>query len=1240
MLRHLVLVLALCAPAAAEITIHGRVTGAGGTPLEGATARLEPLSTSFERTVRGLVGSEPTAEIATAVSDASGRFELQAPGPGVYEVTLAAEGRVARRLRLPPLVEATELDAVVLERDFPLRVRVVDAVTGTPIAGTRVGVLPGAGAPGFYGSWHSVERTATTGDDGTVVFPRGETEVVRVAAVAPGFVPGGQPRVAVLSEATLQLQAGAERSVRILDADGKGARARVSLGADRLAAAWSDDEGRLTVAVPPEGLPLFAETASGDWGGGRVEPPAEGETAPWTLRLQGLETQPGRLLDAATGKGVAGGWLAWRDHVARSAEDGRFVLQVRRITVPWMLHAAASGYAPEEQPFFPRPEVPSLEVTLHRARPVPDRAMGSGVGLVVDLDDRPVADAEVSLWRSAVSQRRFQDFEAAHQVRTAPDGRFVIERLRDGDYFLRVTAQGFAPYVVSGLEVVFDGENEADLGTVVLEPGVRLVGRVLGPGEEPIEGASVNYDSWASRGQLLPWETDANPFVKTDAEGTFVIPDRQPGEKLDLWAWHLGYAEGAAYGVECPTEDVEIVLEPTQAIRGHLVGPGGPVADGRVTASYTGRTGDLYSQSDQTDADGRFELEHLQAGRLEVRASAEGYAPLEQWVELAPGEVVEGLELRLAEGVSVEGRVLDPEGAGVRAWVSCFQEPRWDGIPRRTDGTGRFHVDGLAEGSLRIHAVAEGGLAADEEVTLGPGTNTVEIHLREEGLFEVSGRVVDGAGSPLPGAQVRLGGKTERSGEDGAFTLKDIMPGPAFLSAWKDGYATAERELVVDGPVFGFELTLSRGGSIAGRVLGLDAGLYANVQVTASRSLSRSPTVGWRSGKVDFEGRFRLTSLAPGEWTVEALEPGTSRRAQARAAVEDGGTVEVDLEFVRGLVLSGEVYLDGEPISGARVRARGLDVAADGRADTGYGGRFEILGLEAGRYQLDTETLRGSLLDRREIHLGSDRELRIDLVSGVLEGTVADLADGTALAEVRIYLEPMVGEPALTASLSTHSDSQGRFGFDRLPEGTYRLRAELAGYGFERREVAVRAGLREELELRMERTADLVLAVDVAAGRRPSRVVAITLDAAGEPLTAGSFPVTSEGEARLSGIPPGDWTLWVGAEGFGSVRLGVSVPGGSLPVVLPPETRLSVVVPELVSTGASATMTLFDGAGQPFLPAQTANLSRRFTLRSGRATIEGLGPGAWSVVVTASGERWTGQVTAPLQGGDVELVVE
>jgi len=188
--------------------------------------------------------------------------------------------------------------------------------------------------------------------------------------------------------------------------------------------------------------------------------------------------------------------------------------------------------------------------------------------------------------------------------------------------------------------------------------------------------------------------------------------------------------------------------------------------------------------------------------------------------------------------------------------------------------------------------------------------------------------------------------------------------------------------------------------------------------------------------------------------------------------------------------------------------------------------------------------------------------------------------------------------------------------------------------------VTVRAGLREELELRMERTADLVLAVEAAAGRRPSRVVAITLDAAGEPVTAGSFQVTSDGEARLTGIPPGNWTLLVGSEGFGSVRFGVSVPGGRTPVVLPPETRLAVVVPELVSTGSSATVTLFDGSGQPFLPAQTANLSRRFTLRSGRATIEGLGPGVWSVVVTAAGERWTGQVRAPLSGGDVELVVD
>ena len=58
--------------------IRGTIIDATGTPVEWATVWFA-------------AGTQPTADIA-AVTDASGRFILTAPGPGTYRIGCRAEG--------------------------------------------------------------------------------------------------------------------------------------------------------------------------------------------------------------------------------------------------------------------------------------------------------------------------------------------------------------------------------------------------------------------------------------------------------------------------------------------------------------------------------------------------------------------------------------------------------------------------------------------------------------------------------------------------------------------------------------------------------------------------------------------------------------------------------------------------------------------------------------------------------------------------------------------------------------------------------------------------------------------------------------------------------------------------------------------------------------------------------------------------------------------------------------------
>ena len=71
-------------------------------------------------------------------------------------------------------------------------------------------------------------------------------------------------------------------------------------------------------------------------------------------------------------------------------------------------------------------------------------------------------------------------------------------------------------------------------------------------------------------------------------------------------------------------------------------------------------------------------------------------------------------------------------------------------------------------------------------------------------------------------------------------------------------------------------------------------------------------------------------------------------------------------------------------------------------------------------------------------------------------------------------------------------------------------------------------------------------------------------------------------------------------------------------------------------------MTVSGADGQPFVGFDRRGApQQQWTLRDGRATVEGLPPGTWNVTVkTAGGSSRSGIVTTSAAGGEAELVIE
>jgi uncharacterized protein (DUF2141 family) len=287
----------------------------------------------------------------------------------------------------------------------------------------------------------------------------------------------------------------------------------------------------------------------------------------------------------------------------------------------------------------------------------------------------------------------------------------------------------------------------------------------------------------------------------------------------------------------------------TSVIRGVVTSDaGGPVRRAQVRANVSGMPG---ARVTSTDAQGRFELRDLPAGRWTVSAAKPGFVT-QRYGQRRPFETVSPIELTdgqrvdanfsLLRGGVITGRVQDDLGdpvANVRVTVQRRQmiEGRRRminvGVTDETDDTGAFRLYGLAPGEyyvsavLRANPLEQPGDASGYAPTYYPGTGnaneaqhvavaagdevSIGFSLLPVRLVRISGTVVSpsgevgggmvqlvSAGDSGEGALTTLGGGIQ---SDGSFTIVNVAPGSYLLNARSGGRGgRGGRGVTIDAP--------------------------------------------------------------------------------------------------------------------------------------------------------------------------------------------------------------------------------------------------------------------------------------------------------------------------------------------------------------------------------------------------------------------------------------------------------
>ena len=406
-------------------------------------------------------------------------------------------------------------------------------------------------------------------------------------------------------------------------------------------------------------------------------------------------------------------------------------------------------------------------------------APGTIAGKVMNEAGEPIPNAEATIQFTsggdALSPRigDYEDYsmlEIFHRTppaKTDENGEFAFRNLPTrATTVLYVQGTGYAQ-----TEHMLVPVGRQDLG-FRLKREARIEGRLSYAGTgEPVANAKVDVRSADRHSEA--WR------ASVDENGDFVVKNLGPGT-YNLFLDYIdkgpeGWTAPARLGIEV-SEGQTVSNMDLNLIRCGLI-------TGRTSDKDTGEPlkgviiyfhdaarpeSQLSQHSAEPDDTGVYRF-HAAPGRVLVTASApQGYldtGDVRRYVDVVEGESVT-VDFQFSKGMEMVVRTLTEAGEPVpNVWVA--DELTTDRLPNggRSNEKGEFTFRGLRTGQLLLLKAEHEGLQlrGTAKVEAQPG-KPIEIQMEQYGQVEVSGRVVDGEGKPMPSVPIGLVQWDDRKG--------------------------------------------------------------------------------------------------------------------------------------------------------------------------------------------------------------------------------------------------------------------------------------------------------------------------------------------------------------------------------------------------------------------------------------------------------------------------------------------
>jgi hypothetical protein len=548
--------------------------------------------------------------------------------------------------------------------------------------------------------------------------------------------------------------------------------------------------------------------------------------------------------------------------------------------------------------------------------------VGEARGRLTDSSGKPVVRARINVNALQLSERDGSRALSLHDM--PPQLALLFEAITkdDGTFALPGIPLGASVYATLATDDYKDlhlGWQQGQTGEFRLEQPGRVRIRFTGAKHvEKLAGLALSIVV-TTPASLAPSAGKARvtSFVRYSREiesagtDTVVVDNVLPGRAQI----RSSGSEGALYFVADvarivvkpgETTEVTLVVAPAAHVRGRVISQetGKGIAGAKIAIPSQDKNGKhLGYVVTTTGADGAF-ASYIRPGQIAAYLNNQipaGYvAPASNRQRVDPVVVAGGAEhvfpdIVLEPALPLEGIVVDEHGKpipGVRVHSAAW-EPAFETVDPRTDEQGRFVLNTLAARditALRVrtaNAVTDGAVPVDRAQTKGP----IKLVVSEKWACRLKGRVADGAGKPVGGAELTViwhfsgvgraanwgssrAIETLRTDKDGRFQTTALWPGDRYeISVAADGFAKTQAVVLRGeaGKVHDLAtVTLVRTNvTVAGVVVDSAGKPVAGVTVFNQGDAPR--TLSTTTGA---DGRFQLTGLYDGPCYVFARKAG------------------------------------------------------------------------------------------------------------------------------------------------------------------------------------------------------------------------------------------------------------------------------------------------------------------------------------------------------------------------------